>query len=148
MISKLEDLKLCKGHTFVAWNARSGLNKIEEVERIRLLSNPEFIGVCETWLNPSISTDEITLSGYECFRADRAWNSGKTSGGGVLIYYKHDLKCTPMNELTLCSPDIEMCSLKLSLTNTRPIYLGMVYRPPSENHIGFMYELENIVTSL
>ena len=139
---------MCKGHTLVAWNARSVLNKIEEVERILLLSNPEFIGICETWLTPNISNDEIELTGYNCIRADRTKDSGKSSGGGLLLYYKHGLKCTPMEDLTLCSPDIEMCWLKLSLTNTRPIYIGLVYRPPSGNHIGFLYELENVVTTL
>ena len=81
-------------------------------------------------------------------RADRTSNSGKTMGGGLALYYKDDLRCCEMPEYTICTPDIEMCWVKLMLTNTRPIYMGLVYRPPSGNHISFLYELEHIVTQL
>ncbi len=54
MISKLKDLYKCKGHTCIFWNSRSLLNKIEEIERIKIEAAPEIIGVSETWLNKMV----------------------------------------------------------------------------------------------
>ena len=55
------------------------------------------------------------------------------SGGELTIYYKDGLDCTPLPHLNKCTPDLEITWLKLKLTNTRPIYYGLAYRPPSGN---------------
>ena len=96
MIKSLDDLSTCKGHTSITWNARSLLPKIEEIDRIAINAQPEFIGICETWLKPVIEDPSVEIAGYNMLRYDRNENSGKTSGGGLLMYYKSQLRCQPM----------------------------------------------------
>ena len=83
MISTLEDLAKCKGHTTVIWNARSVLNKIEEVDRIAILAKPSFIGITESWLNETIDNDLVNIDGYNIHRTDGTIASGKKGGGGA-----------------------------------------------------------------
>ena len=59
MAESLSDLRRLKGHTILAWNIRSLLPKIEEVDRISLVGNPELICICETWLNENIDNPQI-----------------------------------------------------------------------------------------
>ncbi len=41
----------------------------------------------ETWLNPSVSDDAVSIEGLTIFRSDRSGVlSGKSRGGGVCIY--------------------------------------------------------------
>ena len=145
MISKLKNLAKCKGHTCIIWNCRSILNKIEEIERIKIEASPEIIGVTETWLTDSINNSLVELDGYNLFRFDRTLESRKNSGGGLIIYYKEGLKCTPLEYLNKCTPDIEIIRLKFKLTNTRPIYYALVYRPPSGNIASFLEILDSYI---
>ena len=77
LITNLEDLKTCKGHISVIWNARSLLPKIEEVERIVTQAEPSFIGITESWLNTSINSSLVMIDGYNIHRSDRTEDSGK-----------------------------------------------------------------------
>ena len=63
MTSSLSDLRSLKGHTVLAWNIRSLLPKIEAVDHIALLANPELICVCETWLNDRIDNPHLKSVG-------------------------------------------------------------------------------------
>ena len=76
----LPDVRALKGHTYLAWNIRSLLPKIEEIDRISLIGNPRLISICETWLNDNIDSCLIDISGYNNYRFDRTANSGKTRG--------------------------------------------------------------------
>ena len=100
MINNLEELKTCKGHITVIWNARSLLAKIEEVDRIALQAEPSFIGITESWLNTTIDSSLIRIDGYNTHRSDRTENSGKKSGGGLIWYYDSEL---PTLGTTSCS---------------------------------------------
>ena len=148
MISGLEALKEYQWHTMMCWNSRSVVNNIEELERLVILANPEYIGICESWMNSNIDTQEIDICGYSCHRANRTENTGTKTGWGTLIYYKDQLPCSPQDQLTVCTPDVELSWVKLSLTNTRPIYIGVTYRPPSGNVAPFLNELESVATLL
>ena len=99
MISTLEELAKCKGHISVVWNARSVLNKIEEVDRIALSAKPSFIGITESWLNDNIDSSLVSIDGYNIHRADRTIASGKKGGGGLLWYYNKEVivhRCLPI----------------------------------------------------
>ena len=52
-------------------------------------SDPDIIGVTESWSTGDILDSELMLSGYEMFRCDRATNN---VGGGVLLYVRSVLK--------------------------------------------------------
>ena len=148
MISTLEDLAKCKGHTSVIWNARSIIDKIEEVDRIAILAKPSFIGITEPWLNDNIDNNLVNIDGYNIHRADRTEASGKKGGGGLLWDYDKELKCTPLPNYTYCDRSIEMCVIRLNLRRTRAIYMVLIYRPPTRNVTDFLVKLEELVTNL
>ena len=64
------------------------------------------------------------------------------------MYYKSQLRCQPIPDMSYCDPDIEIIFIKLCLTRTRPIYYGLTYRPPSGNIERFLDKIEEIVTDL
>jgi hypothetical protein len=73
------------------FNAKSILNKRDEL-MIRIgLEKPGIIGVTETWLNESIDDSVIAIPGFKICRRDRS-DSSKTRGGGVLFYVKEDIQ--------------------------------------------------------
>ncbi len=148
MIDKLEDIATCKGHTTIIWNARSLLPKIEEVERLVIKAKPDFIGITETWLKPIIDDELVQIDGYNHTRFDRTEASGKTSGGGLMWYYNDRLHCEVLTELNYCDRNIELCVIKLILTRTRAIYMGLVYRPPTGSIPEFIEKLEELITNL
>ena len=84
MISELRDLSKCKGHTCVVWNSRSHLNKIEEIERIKIQASPEIIGANETWLDNQIDNRSVGIDGYNLLSFDRTPESGKSTGEGLV----------------------------------------------------------------
>ena len=140
----LNDITGFKGYTILGWNTRSLLPRIEEVECIIEKADPEIFAICESWLTDKISTSQVDISGYKFIRSDRTANSGKHGGGGVACYYKDKITCTHLPELNICTTYIECLWLKLTLVNTRAIYYGIIYRPPSGNVVDFINKLEEI----
>ena len=63
-------------------NARSIINKKNELDIIVDEIKPHIIGITESWANNDITDAELGLEGYVMFRKDRM---GKR-GGGVLLY--------------------------------------------------------------
>ncbi len=107
-MTALSTLLKAKGHTLIVWNCRSLLPKIEEIERIKIETKCEFLGICETWLTDQIDDCQIQLDGYNHLRSDRTSASGKKSGGGLIMYYKNGLDCSALDEQNVCTPHIEL----------------------------------------
>ncbi len=126
------------------WNARSIYPRLEEIDRIITDSKVEFLGISETWLNSTTNNSEINFDKYLTYRSDRTAETRKKGGGGVLIYYKDNLKVIHLTEFQICNPDIECIWVQLQLTNTKKINIGTIYRPPAGNIINFINHLENI----
>ena len=78
-------------------NIRSLRNKMDMLHaRCRLeraFRDICIIALTETWLDGSISDNEVTLDGFTIIRSDRTVQSGKTRGGGV-CFYINDRWCT------------------------------------------------------
>jgi hypothetical protein len=95
------------------------------------------IALTETWLDDSVSDDEVSLDNFTIIRSDRTRNSGKTRGGGLCLYI-NDRWCSNIKtHRRVCSPDLEMLTVSL-----RPYYLprefptvvvSCVYIEPSAN---------------
>ena len=81
-------------------------------------------------------------------RMDRTVMSGKHGGGGVMFYYKRSLKCMHMPDLDFCDTFLECIWLKLNLQNVRPVYYGLLYRPPNGNIPHFLEKIESICLDL
>ena len=63
-------------------NARSILNKFNELQSLVAQHRPSIIGITESWLDDNICDSEIQLSGYNVFQNDCCGSRGR----GVLLY--------------------------------------------------------------
>ena len=119
------NIRMVKGLKIISLNICSLYAKIEELRLLVLESKPDIIALMETKLNDSICSSELNIPNYNLHRRDRTRN-----GGGVAIYVNNQL---PYTLLAPTLPDTsESLWIKLSLTNTRPILLGAVYRSQIE----------------
>ena len=84
-------------------NARSLMNKREELEALAYEKEPDFILVTESWAKEKHSKGETNLRGYDCHRNDRNTTS---KGGGCIIYAKSELKTVMIQNLTK-TPDTD-----------------------------------------
>ena len=76
-------------------NTESLANKMNEF-RVRVAEiNPDIIGVTETWAKEVQSDQWYVLNGYHCIRCDNE----EEMKGGVMIYFKENLKVSVCNEL-------------------------------------------------
>lgn len=89
-------------------NVRSLRNKMDML-RARCRLERAFRDICiialtETWLDGSISDNEVTLGGFNIIRSDRTAQSGKMRGGGV-CFYINDRWCTIIKiHQKICTP--------------------------------------------
>ena len=82
-------------------NARSIINKKNELNIMVDDIKPHIIGITESWANNDITDAELGLEGYVMFRKDIIG----TRGGVVLLYIK---KTTPAYEVQLTRKQIVM----------------------------------------
>ena len=114
-----------RGLHFMHVNINSVLPKIEELRYIARTGKISVIGISESKLNSSITNEEISIPGYEIVRKDRNRN-----GGGVLAYIK---ECFSHNLREDFDSENESIFFEIFLPRTRPILIGVVYRPPNDS---------------
>ena len=68
----------------VCLNARSIVNKKNELNIMVEDIDPHIIGITELWANTDITDAKLGLTGYVMFRRDRIGRRG----GGVILYVK------------------------------------------------------------
>ena len=76
-------------------NARSIINKKQELESTVVEEDPDVVFITESWAEEKHTKAELKLQGYDCHRKDRLGR-----GGGCIIYAKENLKTTPLEMLT------------------------------------------------
>ena len=115
---------ICKLGVFsvLYFNARSLLPKLDELRAAILIHKPDIICIVETWLDESISDNEVGIQNYDIVRLDR-----NRHGGGILIYvnssFSHSLVFSGPNDLEL---------IVLSVNNSQcKVAISLFYRPPS-----------------
>ena len=118
------------GLHFIHLNINSILPKIDELRLIAHKSRAAVIGITESKIDDSVLYGEIMIDGYIPIRSDR-----NRQGGGVICYIRKDIS---FNRIEIKS-DIEHIFLDLLLPNTKPILIGVVYRPPKQ--AGFLYKI-------
>ena len=109
----------------VCLNARSIINKENELIIMVDDIKPHIIGITESWANNDITYAELGLEGCVMFRKDRVGRRG----GGVLLYIKETI---PAYEVQLqdgadCNEAI-WCKL---VTGHTTVTIGAVYRCPN-----------------
>ena len=68
-------------------NAQSLISKIDELETIVSMKNPDIVAITESWCHSNILNSEIHLSGYHMYRQDRK-DTKDGRGGGILLYVR------------------------------------------------------------
>ena len=91
-----------------------------------MLSESKFdiFAISESKLDASIHDNEIKIDGYDFYRLDH-----NRHGGGVLFYVNEQLESHPLKHLS--DSNYESLWIKVCLSKTKPIFLSVVYRPPS-----------------
>ena len=119
----------------VCLNARSIINKKNELDIMVDEIKPHIIGITESLANNDITDAELGLEGYVMFRKDRM---GKRRGG-VLLYIKETIPA-----------DSEAIWCKL-VTGHTTVTIGVVYRCPNitkENNEKIHYAISEVSSSV
>ena len=127
-----------KGLHFLHINVNSLLTKIKEIRLIAKNSKANVIGIAETKLDGTIFNAEVYIEGYSIVRWDR-----DRKGGGVACYIKNDICFSTRNIL---SKKIEVIFEEMLLPTTKPLSVGIVYRPPKDTN--FLQLFSEILNSL
>ena len=139
-----------KGLKVLFWNIRSIYNKIDSVRHEINEQQPDIVNINETWLNDTISDNEINITGYNLMRLDRGRDEFGTikRGGGICTYIKNGLICNNLPDFDIIDKNIELSTIKYHLPHTRDIYVLNVYRPPNGDIDVFIECLQNCVSEL
>ena len=76
------------GYICVCLNARSIVNKKNELNIMVEDTDTHIISITESWANTYITDAELGLTGYVMFRSDRIGRRG----GGVILYVKESIQ--------------------------------------------------------
>jgi hypothetical protein len=98
--------------------------------------------VSETWLNDSISDQEILPYGYDIYRTDRS--SGR-SGGGVLVAIKHGTFINSNQISSIATANLEAVAIECILPSRAKWLIVCCYRPPNSNEINDLRSLADNV---
>ena len=123
-----------RGLHFIHLNINSFLSKIEELHLIAKSTNAAVIGISESKLDASVIAQEINIDNYKILRCDR-----NRHGGGVACYMRNDLSYNIRNDLSYNILSVFPCKIEniffeILLPNSKPMIVGTVYRPSSQNN--------------
>lgn len=135
-ISDLRSIGTMKGLHMVHLNVRSLLPKISELRYLCQESNVALFSCSETWLDDSILDAEIHIDNYCLLRKDR-----NRKGGGVCAYIRSDLMFKERNDFA--NTAVEAVWLDILLPKSKPILVGICYRPPDQR--DFYESLDEIL---
>ena len=86
------------GLKIVYTNARSLVNKIDELKIYTALTQPDIIAITETWTNDSISNHYLSLPNYAIISRHDRNDTLNGRGGGILVYARESLKAVEFTE--------------------------------------------------
>ena len=114
-------------------NINSLLPKIDKLRNIATCSNAVIIGITETKLDNTVCDSEVTTDGYSIVRNDR-----NRKGGCVACFIRSNI-C--YSRKAYLSDNLEKIFIDLLFPKTKPISVGIFYKPPSQTQF-----LEQIIT--
>ena len=106
-------------------NVNSLLPKIDKLRYIAKLSKAAVIGITESKLDNCILDSEIQIDNYQIICCER-----NRKGGGDACYVRNDLSYI---EKGFFPEEIESILFEILLPKTKPITVGIIYRPPNQN---------------
>ena len=108
-------------------NCQSLVAKKESFLNLLDLYHPDIVFSSESWLKPSISSNEVFPSGYIAYRRDRA-----DGYGGVFIACRDTLASHDIL-LNECTSELVACHIQL--TDHSSLIACSIYRPPSSSDL-------------
>ena len=124
-----------RGLHFIHLNINSLLPKIDELRDIVKRTKSAVIGIPESKLVSTVLDPEIYIDNYEILRFDR-----NRYGGGVACYIRSDISY----KLNSFLPnEIENITFDILMPHTKPITVGIIYRPPNQSKFLDIFE-ENL----
>lgn len=119
-------------------NVRSIIAHFADVKDVLIANNFDIFGVTETWLNESISSENLKIDGFNFIRCDRG-----RRGGGVGVYVRSSLNYTVLKYVG----ETEQVWLNLRFGRVRAAF-SVVYKPPTYDCKSFLDSFENTVTEI
>jgi len=107
-------------------NCQSIKKKQDRIENILECTKPDIVIATETWLDPSITDNQIFPSNYRLWRKDRQ----NSSGGGVLLAIKDTYISSDVPEL---QTDCEIIWAKINLVGSKTLLLCSFYNPKTND---------------
>ena len=92
------------------WNTRSLVRKTQDFKVTISDIKPTVIGICETWLQPSL---QLHFPGYNIYRADRQ----DRRGGGLAIAIKDTIQSAAHVIPTFRGGQLEVMATRVALTS-------------------------------
>ena len=108
-------------------NCQSLRGKVEAFQSSVDYFQPDCILGTESWLDKSVSTNEIFPPGYKIFRRDRITSTQGEGGGGVLIAVNENYDVSLLPDTVT---DTELLWAKVHFEKSKSLILGSFYRPP------------------
>ena len=109
------------------FSVRSLLHKLDQLRVTCSVFSPDIVCIVESWLDDTISDNEIFVQGYSIVRLDCSRH-----GGGVLIYVKDLFTCSPLSKGT---PLFEclIVTINSSPGSSPHFTVALFCRPPSSS---------------
>ena len=70
---------------------------MDELRRMADDTQPDIIGITETWTKPDMGDAEFGLAGYKMFRKDRLVKRGGGGGGDVIFQRTYSIQSNSSN---------------------------------------------------
>ena len=121
-------------------NINSILQKIEQLGSLLINSNIPVLGITEKKLDNTVNNEEMEIDGYNLIRSDR-----NRKAGGIACYVKTSM---PFNYNGSLSENIENILIDILLPKSKPVTLGIIYRPPDQSSFicGFNIALKELAS--
>ena len=120
-------------------------NKLDEFKDLLHLTNPDMIGVSETWLNKNVTNTQIDPNNkYSIYRKDRV----KKKGGGVLLLVSNKIRSQQKDTLEM--PTLkhnEIIVVEIEPTLGKKFLTIVAYRSQKDPIPIFIENLENTLTN-
>ena len=111
------------------FNARSIVNKVQELKLFASQSRPDVIAITETWAHNGISNNYLKIPSYVIAARHDRNDTQNGRGGGLLVYVREDLQSVE----TTCQNNFnQFCSVQIA-SPSNSLHLYVIYRSPNSS---------------
>ena len=116
-----------------------------EIELGRYQHQFSVIAIAETNIDATLK-DNYLINNYTSIYQSKI-SAQKHKGSGLGLYVHNNYNFVENENVSQCTPNLE--TLFITITNTsKPVTVGVMYRPPNGNKNAFIAEFQNILSQL